>query len=180
MSRQRKQKKLLDARKPSQITAERVARLEKIGFEWRPGKHDDRKWELRFEELEDFKDTHGHCRVPQDWKVTALSLLSVLLHFSQPPGACYTGEPAAGRLGVEAAQAQEAARRPEARQNHAGARREAGQDRLRVGATVARPGYAWHGSTRAAATPGFLTSCCAVSDSWPLLVDAQCWRWGTE
>jgi len=44
-----------------QLTNERIARLEKIGFQW-----DLRadKWEVNFEKLKAFKSSFGHCRVP--------------------------------------------------------------------------------------------------------------------
>ena len=45
------------------MTAERVAALEKIGFEW--GLDKMSSWLRRYDELITFKQQHGHCNVPQ-------------------------------------------------------------------------------------------------------------------
>lgn len=51
------------------LTAERRARLEAIGFEWKV-KHKmkryyDRQWDNMFEKLLKYKEEHGHCLVPK-------------------------------------------------------------------------------------------------------------------
>ena len=43
--------------------AERTKKLEELGFQWRMAGSD--RWELRFRELKEFKEEHGHCDVPQ-------------------------------------------------------------------------------------------------------------------
>ena len=67
VSTQRKCKKKLEAGQPSPgITAERVAQLEALGFEWSPPiiHTDEVGWEAKRARLAAFKDEHGHCRVP--------------------------------------------------------------------------------------------------------------------
>ena len=44
------------------LTPERVSRLESIGFAWDP--HAE-YWEEAFSKLEEFRESEGHCRVPQ-------------------------------------------------------------------------------------------------------------------
>ena len=67
---QRQCKKRLDAGNSSPgITAERVAKLEAIGFEWvmpptRVGPVDEAGWEAMLSKLAAFKAEHEHCRVP--------------------------------------------------------------------------------------------------------------------
>ena len=53
-----------------QIGAVCIQRLESIGFQWetkvrssKDGSMQWRSWESRFQELVDFKNKHGHCRV---------------------------------------------------------------------------------------------------------------------
>ena len=48
------------------ITAERVAKLDAIGFEWSPplGSTDEAGWEAMLSKLVAFKAEHDHCRVP--------------------------------------------------------------------------------------------------------------------
>jgi hypothetical protein len=43
------------------LPPDRIARLEAIGFEWRPHISD---WERSFSKLQSFKTQNGHCRVP--------------------------------------------------------------------------------------------------------------------
>ena len=43
--------------------AEQARKLEELGFQWRMAGSD--RWELRFRELKEFKEEHGHCDVPQ-------------------------------------------------------------------------------------------------------------------
>ena len=44
--------------------AGRNQKLEELGFEWEEDKISN-KWEARFQELKEFKEEHGHCKVPQ-------------------------------------------------------------------------------------------------------------------
>ena len=43
---------------------DREARLDELGFIWDIYEH---KWNARFKELEDHKEHHGDCNVPQRW-----------------------------------------------------------------------------------------------------------------
>jgi Helicase associated domain len=52
------------------LNDQRKARLEALGFVWAPN---DAKWEEGFEHLTCFVKEHGHCRVPQRWRM-AISL----------------------------------------------------------------------------------------------------------
>ena len=47
------------------LSADRIARLEALGFEWDPYTAD---WERSFDALKTFKEEHGDCRVPQLYK----------------------------------------------------------------------------------------------------------------
>ena len=66
---QRKYEKRLDAGDLSPvITAERVAKLEVLGFEWSPpnsGATNEAGWEAMLLKLAAFKAEHGHCRCPR-------------------------------------------------------------------------------------------------------------------
>ena len=65
VSSQRAQYKRYTTGKSSSITAERVQRLEHIGFSWSLRKR--LSWEERFLELKHFSETHGgSCNVPND------------------------------------------------------------------------------------------------------------------
>ena len=47
--------------------AGRTQQLEELGFRWgtrQPDKAKMRPWEVRFQELKDFKEEHGHCDIP--------------------------------------------------------------------------------------------------------------------
>jgi hypothetical protein len=46
------------------MTAERVARLTALGFEWESF---DAKWEAQLAWLAAYKAAHGDCKVPKDW-----------------------------------------------------------------------------------------------------------------
>ena len=58
-------------RKPSQITKERIKRLEQIGFQWMlrpPRVHGSPvAWEVRFEQLKQYQVENGDCNVPQKY-----------------------------------------------------------------------------------------------------------------
>jgi hypothetical protein len=72
---QRKFKKALDRGEPSpRITAARVAKLDKLGFEWElsaavVSKHrsNDAGWEANLAKLKAYKQEHGDCSVPKSW-----------------------------------------------------------------------------------------------------------------
>merc|ERR1712008_607397 len=46
----------------SSMTVERIAALNNLGFDWVLVKQT--AWEIRLEELQEFHQTNGHCRVP--------------------------------------------------------------------------------------------------------------------
>lgn len=64
VKRQRHQYRAKKERKHSTLTAERERLLEELGFVW--DSHAS-GWEERLNELRDFKDKHGHCRVPKTY-----------------------------------------------------------------------------------------------------------------
>merc|ERR1711935_841957 len=47
------------------LTDERIAALNNLGFDWVVVKHT--VWEMRLEELQEFHQTYGHCRVPSKY-----------------------------------------------------------------------------------------------------------------
>jgi len=62
VDRQRAEKRQLDQGKRSQITQERIERLDGIGFAWNPVAD---AWERHFRELQAYKERFGDCNVPQ-------------------------------------------------------------------------------------------------------------------
>ena len=46
--------------------AERVRKLEELGFQWESTGILSDRWEARFQELKEFKEEHGHCNVPRE------------------------------------------------------------------------------------------------------------------
>ena len=52
------------SKESSAMTTERIGMLEKIGFVWNAL---ESAWMTRYDELIQFKATHGHCNVPQDY-----------------------------------------------------------------------------------------------------------------
>jgi Helicase associated domain len=65
VSDQRIQYKLVEAGQPSQLTAERIASLNGIGFTW--GQSPDAKWRVRYESLLQYRTTRGHGRMPYNY-----------------------------------------------------------------------------------------------------------------
>lgn len=68
VANQRFHYKMRNDGKTSNLTAERIEALDKIGFEWTVRTKDDRSWQERFDELVAFRKEHGHCNVPQRYK----------------------------------------------------------------------------------------------------------------
>lgn len=66
VSDQRRQYKMWKEGKTSQLTAERRQKLEEIGFVWQV--RDRPAWDIRFNELLEYKTKFGHCKVPQHYK----------------------------------------------------------------------------------------------------------------
>jgi len=58
---QRQQYKLLQIGKSSWLSNDQLERLESIGFVWQAHVHD---WNMRFEQLKEYKVKHGNCMVP--------------------------------------------------------------------------------------------------------------------
>ena len=65
VSSQRTQYRLLQEGKHSYVTDERIQKLDKIGFVWDTV---EAAWEEKFNELIEFKATHGHTYVPKSWE----------------------------------------------------------------------------------------------------------------
>eukprot|EP00978_Attheya_sp_CCMP212_P042099 scaffold251082_cov40-Attheya_sp.AAC.1 len=63
VGRKRYHYRLLKEGKDSSLTIERREKLEGIGFQFKLYKH--RHWDVRFQELVDFKKIKGHTNVPQ-------------------------------------------------------------------------------------------------------------------
>jgi hypothetical protein len=59
---QRRQYRLLQEGKRSQMTNPRIQAFGSLGFEWEPP-----HWEDRLSELADYRKIHGHCNVPQKY-----------------------------------------------------------------------------------------------------------------
>lgn len=51
---------------PSNLTPDRAATLDELGFVWEPR---DEKWDQRFEELKAFQEEQGHCNIPQRYVI---------------------------------------------------------------------------------------------------------------
>lgn len=54
---------LLQGKKLANLTPEKIAALQAIGFVWDTQRND--QWKKRFDELVDFKQVYGHCSVPE-------------------------------------------------------------------------------------------------------------------
>jgi hypothetical protein len=58
-----------EGKKGCMITPSRIKALDEIGFDWgREGCSDLVDWEVRYEELRQFHEENGHCRVPRAYK----------------------------------------------------------------------------------------------------------------
>jgi len=57
--------------KPSKITQERIVQLEAVGFDWNTL---ETNWQSKFELLRQFRQHHGHFRVPRDYEVDGVKL----------------------------------------------------------------------------------------------------------
>ena len=62
---QRREYRLLQKGKHSQLTDERIEKLNQIGFVWSVF---EAAWEEKFAELDEFKAAHGHTDVPSSWE----------------------------------------------------------------------------------------------------------------
>lgn len=66
VSKQRSEYKKFQAGKKSQITEERIAALDAVGFEWAPGATLV-DWDVRYQQLVDYRDENGHTNVPKSY-----------------------------------------------------------------------------------------------------------------
>ena len=66
VSKQRSEYKKFQAGKKSQITEERIAALDAIGFEWAPGAVLV-DWDVRLQQLIDYRNENGHTNVPKSY-----------------------------------------------------------------------------------------------------------------
>ncbi|KAL9180743.1 hypothetical protein ACHAXT_011196 [Thalassiosira profunda] len=65
---QRRQFTLLLQGFPSALTADRIRRLEGIGFAWSVRPEPVTTWNQKYQELRAYKAAHGNCRVPQRYQ----------------------------------------------------------------------------------------------------------------
>mmetsp|Transcript_44836 Transcript_44836/g.95425 ORF Transcript_44836/g.95425 Transcript_44836/m.95425 type:complete len:449 (+) Transcript_44836:171-1517(+) len=65
---QRRQFTLLMQGFPSALTAERIRRLEALGFTWSVRPEPVSTWNKKFQELKAYKATYGNCMVPQRYQ----------------------------------------------------------------------------------------------------------------
>uniref|UniRef100_A0A7S3PV21 Helicase-associated domain-containing protein n=1 Tax=Chaetoceros debilis TaxID=122233 RepID=A0A7S3PV21_9STRA len=64
-ARQRRARQNLQLGVKTTMTEDRIELLESIGFDWSPW---DTKWNMRIQELRDYKQRFGDCMVPVHWK----------------------------------------------------------------------------------------------------------------
>jgi hypothetical protein len=82
VDRQRSQYQLYQKGQPSQLTQERIKRLDDLGFIWVVGKGksvarakaDATKWDNQFRLLQQYKSVNGNCEVPRSHKVGGVTL----------------------------------------------------------------------------------------------------------
>jgi len=89
---QRKQFKLFRQGKHSQITSERIEKLNELNFEFDPFVS---KWHQAYELLMKFKQEHGHCRLPTNYTVNDVNLWNWVMCQRR----AYKQSQAAGKLG---------------------------------------------------------------------------------
>ena len=65
---QRRQFTLLAQGLPSALTAERIRRLDDLGFTWQVRPEPATTWHRRFGELRAYRAAHGNCDVPQRYR----------------------------------------------------------------------------------------------------------------
>lgn len=63
------------ARRANKLSAERIALLDKLGFNWNPN---HAEWRTRYLDLVEYKRVNGHCNVPQTLSKGGLALASWL------------------------------------------------------------------------------------------------------
>jgi hypothetical protein len=71
---QRQEKKRFEAGLKTAMTDEKLQHLSDMDFQWSVLKErNGALWNQRYEELREFKDEHGHCRVPWTQKSVKLA-----------------------------------------------------------------------------------------------------------
>mmetsp|Transcript_1376 Transcript_1376/g.2972 ORF Transcript_1376/g.2972 Transcript_1376/m.2972 type:complete len:420 (-) Transcript_1376:1-1260(-) len=63
-SKQRYEYRKLKEGRLSSLTAQKIDKLESIGFDWTP-KHQKKTWDEQFQDLVDYRNEHGHCNIPR-------------------------------------------------------------------------------------------------------------------
>lgn len=66
---QRRQYHLMKKGKPTRMTPSRIEMLQKAGFQWSVRKDPTEMWNMRLQELVEYKRVHGDCLVPQRYSV---------------------------------------------------------------------------------------------------------------
>ena len=68
--------------KPSRITQERIDQLEAVGLDFNDTKQkrDEAQWQSKLELLRQYREQHGHCRVPQRYEINGVKLGNWLSH----------------------------------------------------------------------------------------------------
>jgi phosphoenolpyruvate-protein kinase (PTS system EI component) len=63
VNKQRMEKKNHEKNMRTSLTATKIANLNRLGFEWGKRKGDE-AWQARYQELVEYRQTHGNCDVP--------------------------------------------------------------------------------------------------------------------
>jgi hypothetical protein len=87
---QRRQFTLLMQGYPSALTAERIQRLESIGFTWSIRPEPVKTWNRKFQELKVYKNTFGNCMVPQRYQGEKTVCFIITFINSAFNSTCYT------------------------------------------------------------------------------------------
>ncbi|KAL9180410.1 hypothetical protein ACHAXT_008380 [Thalassiosira profunda] len=66
VGKQREEYKRMKDKKSSQLDMYRIEKLNAVGFKWSLQNYTVVSWEDRFEALKQFKEQHGHCRIPRN------------------------------------------------------------------------------------------------------------------
>ena len=71
LQNQRQEYKKHKTGKPSKLTQERIDQLEAVGVDWDA---QEALWQSKFELLRQYKQAHGHCRVPAKYEIDGVKL----------------------------------------------------------------------------------------------------------
>mmetsp|Transcript_33423 Transcript_33423/g.49829 ORF Transcript_33423/g.49829 Transcript_33423/m.49829 type:complete len:357 (-) Transcript_33423:642-1712(-) len=89
VNKQRQQYRLRKQTGKSTLTPKRIHVLDAVGFEWTPNpggaahERSDQVWIANWELLKQFKERHGHCRVPSSTKLGRWTVLQRMNYKSQ-------------------------------------------------------------------------------------------------